>query len=185
MTSSAWTSRADQSFIRLKPAIPSSPSAPPPITAATSSSKSSRAVAAGAADRIAGADDRGGVGEVEGRRPVPVRGDLGAAPARPGGDVALEGVEVADARRLRNRRQGSQRGEVVLLAGRLAALAAEEGEDVGGAQRGDAFALDDADEAVALGRLEASDSHPGELPRTRSSVAGRPNDRLRCGAAAG
>ena len=49
VTSPACTSRADQSFISVNPAISGSPSSPRPITAAISSSKSSIAVDAGRA----------------------------------------------------------------------------------------------------------------------------------------
>ncbi len=56
-----------------------------------------RLAAAGGEDGVVGPDDAGGVGEVEDRDLIPLRVHVEPAVASAGGDVLLEGVEVAEA----------------------------------------------------------------------------------------
>ena len=92
--SARWMSRADQSFITVNPPICPS--------GADHGGHLQLVVEHGRAGRVrdlgAGTDDRGRVGEVEGRELVPLGRDGRAAVGPGGGDVPLEGEEVPDRR---------------------------------------------------------------------------------------
>ena len=84
------------------------------------------ALAAGRpADRLAGPEDRRWVGEVEGRRLVPGVGNLRTPEAEAGRDVALVGIEVANARGVRDRGEQVDVGEGEALGGSLPAGAGQ------------------------------------------------------------
>ena len=128
VVSSRWRSRADQSLRIVKPPIASSASAGREVAGgrvdegADLELEVELEAAPRGPDGLARPADLGDVAEVEDRQPVPRLGDLAAAARPHRRDVALEGVEVAQAGRVEDGRPEVQVGRVedrlVVLLGR-------------------------------------------------------------------
>src|SRR5581483_11423559 len=109
------------------------------------------------------------------RRLVPVLGDRGPSPAPARGHVALEGVEVADAGRLGDRRQKRGLAQLERAPGALAAAAAQPLEHRARAKNLDAVALELADAGGARAVAKAHEPHGGSLARIPSPPCPAPS----------